>query len=162
MQSPSVNLVLNSNNALSGADTRSLTYFVDWRSILNPNKKYYLHFNFMSGLNTWTGTKFPVIHSNIATNNYQPTGGNTSVSQFMGVIMPVMVQGSATTVYFQSTDATNVPIYVSSPIGNNNLTIQIFDNAAVPVPYLDNAAVPVPMSAYVLVLRFTEVDDSDM
>ena len=160
----SVNIVLNSNNALNGSTTQKATYFVDWRALLNPYKKYYCHFVYLGGLNEWDGTKIATIYANFNTKNIQPANGSTSSTQLMGVLMPVAIaHGANASVILQSLDNTNLPIYLETPPSNNNLVISIFDNAATPEPYVDTASpTPAMPAAYVLTLRFTEVDDSDM
>jgi hypothetical protein len=154
----SVNVILNSNNKVSGT-TQAATYFVDWRSILDPRKKYQLHFVYLGGLNTWSGAAghLPMIYADFNTRNIQPLNGNSANSQCLGFLMPTMVQGASTTVYFQSLDNTNLPIYMEGPPGNNTFTIRILDNDAVQTPYLDTGA-SLP-AEYILILHFHEAHD---
>jgi len=158
----SVNVVLNSNNAIAGTDTRSLTYFIDWDAILDRKKKYHLHFVYMGGANTYTGTKLPTIYATFNTENYLPNITGTINTQMLGVLMPTVLAGASSTSFFQSLDNTNLPIFMNTPPNNNTFTISILDNQATPVGYLDNAGTPNPPAPYVLILRFSEVEDSDM
>lgn len=158
----SVNVILNSNNAIAGADTRSLTYFIDWNAILDRKKKYNLHFVYMGGVNTYTGTRLPTIYATFNTENYQPSINGTVNTQMLGLLMPTVLAGASSTSFFQSLDNTNVPIYMETPPNNNTFNINILDNQATPVGYLDNAGTPVPPAPYILILRFSEVEEYDM
>jgi hypothetical protein len=146
----SINVVLNSNNSLSG-NTQQANYFVDWASMLDPSKQYYLHFVYMGEANNYTGSKLATISSSFVTNTYAT--GNRS-SQILGVLMPTVLAGASSTSFLQSLDNTNLPILMQCPI-NNNFQISIYDNESTPNLWTDNAAaLPGP---YILILRFTEV-----
>jgi hypothetical protein len=157
--SKSVNVILNSRNSVSG-NTQQENYFIDWRTILNPNKKYFLHFVYMGGANTYNGSKFPVLSVNFQTNNYISSFNSTSQSGVLGILMPTIIQGASNLVYFQSLDNTNLPIYLENMPANNNLTVFINDNEG--NPYLDNAGVPAVPAEYVLILKFSEVDEDNI
>lgn len=156
----SVNVILNSNNKVSGT-TQSATYFVDWKSFLDPRKHYQLHFTYMGGLNTWSGAAghIPMVYADFNTSNIQPLNGNSANSHCIGYLMPTMIQGAATTVFFQSLDNTNLPVYMEGPPGNNTFTIRILDNDINPLPYTDTAAA-VP-AEYVLILHFKEIYEEE-
>jgi hypothetical protein len=146
----SINVVLNSNNSVSGT-TQSSTFFVDWPSLLDPSKQYYLHFVYIGQANNYTGSKLATISASFVTNTY--TTGTRS-SQILGLLMPTVLAGASSTSFLQSLDNTNVPILMQCPL-NQTFTVSIFDNQATPAPWTDNlGALP---GAYVLVLRFTEV-----
>lgn len=155
--SKSVNIVLNSNNRVNGSTTQVANYFVDWRAILDPRKRYHMHFVFTGSVVTnWNATKIPCLYANFNSTTVQPVNGSTSGTQMLGVLLPYTVShGANVEVFFQSTDETNLPICLDVIPGGNNLTISILDNAASPQPYAD-PDVPAP---YVLILRFVEIDE---
>ncbi len=151
----SVNIILNSNNALSG-NTQESDYFVDWNALLDKRKKYWLKFVYLGGGNTFNGSKLATLYANFNTNNYTTGTQNT---QMLGVLMPSVLAGSIS--FLQSLDNTNVPILLDTPPNNNNFSISIYDNSATHALFLDNNASPAVPAPYVLVLKFTEYDEDD-
>lgn len=157
--SKAVNVVLNSNTRMNGSTVQNAQYFIDWKSILNPRKKYNLHFVYNSTKSVnWDGAKIPTLYANFNTNTVAPAGGNTNTSQLLGILMPTTIShGANTSVFLQALDNTNLPIYLESMPGNNMLTVSILDNAIPPLPYAD----PDTPTPYVLILRFTEIEEED-
>ncbi len=154
----SVNVILNSVNSVSG-NTQEENYFIDWRTILKPNKKYYLHFVYMGGMNHFSLTKIPILSVNFNTNNYTTSINSTSQSGVLGVLMNSLITntGAGDEIYLQSLDNTNLPIYLENMPQSNNLTVYIKDNSG--NPYTDGlGGLP---AEYVLILKFSEVEDED-
>ena len=155
-------VILNSNKCVSG-NTQRAQYFVDWKAILDVNKKYYLHWTYLGGANVFTGTKLPCIYAEFLTTNFMndPTGqsmlSGANNTQMLGFLKPIVLAGSTNTVYFQAEDNTNLPIYLPTPPTNNIFNVSILDNNS--APYLDTATTPVAPAAYVLLLRFTEIEE---
>lgn len=156
----SVNVILNSNNAVSG-NTQQANYYIDWNAVLDRKKSYYMHFIYMGGPNTYDGAKLPTIYANFNTNNVIANGSGAQSSHMIGLLMPSVMTGGTKT-YLQSLDNTNLPIYLEVPPNNNNFTISILDNSIIPLPWTDsNVGGAEPPGPYVLILRFTEVNDSE-
>jgi hypothetical protein len=158
-----VNVVLNSNNALTGSTTQRATYFMDWGSILENNIPYYLHFTYIGGKNTIDGSNLATVYADFQTSNKFNTAASqiASSTQMLGFLKPIVFVGASNFGYFQAEDNTNVPTYLSSRPYNNNFSISIFDNAATPVLYKDQTAVPANPAAYILILSFRKVDIDD-
>lgn len=156
----SVNVVLNSNNAIAGNTSQS-TYFVDWNAILDRKKSYYLHFVYIGEVNHYDGSNLATVYATFNTENYQPTFNGTINTQMLGFLMPTLLQGGSNS-FLQSLDNTNLPIYMETPPNNNTFNISILNNNNPPTPWVDSSGAPAPPGAYILVLRFTEVEDYDI
>jgi len=156
-----VNVVLNSNNKITGSVNNQAQYYVDWGAILQNNKKYKMHFTYMGQANTLTGTKIATVFSDIQTNSNVTTGNGAMSTQFMGYLKIQQYAPNINTNYLTAEDNTNVPLYLCNRPMNNLFTITINDNAATPVLFLDNAVVPVVNAAYIMVLSFQEIEDYD-
>ena len=163
-----VNVVLNSNNKASGTNNQA-TYYMDWSAILKDNTPYYLHFTYIGGANTITGTKLALVYADfINTSNKlnSSTQNGASSTQFLGFLKPVVFVGSTNLDYLQAEDNTNVPTYLDTRPNNNRFTITINDNASPPALFLDNtptatgppATQPLPNANYVMVLSFREIE----
>lgn len=157
-----VNVILNSNNKTSGT-TQQAFYTVDWSAILKNHTSYYLHFTYIGGANTITGTRIPTVYADFQTSNIQNTSTSygAQTSQMLGYIMPTVLQGASSTSYLQSLDNTNVPTFLENRPMNNNFCISIYDNASPPALFLDNAGTPANPAPYILVLSFREVSEDD-
>lgn len=163
-----VNVVLNSNNALSGSATNDATYYVDWSAILE-NKPYKLHFTYIGGRNTIQGlnNKLAQVFVNFGNtfnyankNNTMPSQG-AMTSQFLGFLQPTVFVGASNYDYLQALDSTNVPTYLTNRPMNNTFKVQIYDSQATPALWLDEAATPVVPAPYILVLSFREIDTNE-
>lgn len=155
-----VNVILNSNNKTSGT-TQQAFYTVDWGTVLKNNTAYYLHFTYIGGNNSITGSRIATVYADFNTANIQngATSYGAQTSQMIGFVMPTVLVGSTNTSYLQALDNTNVPAYLENRPNNNNFCISIYDNNAPPVLFQDNAtANPAP---YILVLSFREVSEDD-
>ena len=158
----SVNVILNSLNSVSG-NMQQANYYFDWGAVLDHKKAYYMHFVYLGEANTINGSKLATIYATFNTENYTAnTGMGAPSTQMLGFLMPTVLAGSTSTSFLQSLDNTNLPIYMKTPPNNNNFTISIYDNEQSPALFLDNATVPVVPGAYILILRFTEVNDSEI
>jgi hypothetical protein len=157
-----VNVILNSNNKTSGT-TQKAFYTVDWGAILKNNTKYDLHFTYIGGVNTITGTRIATVYADFQTSNIQnsATSFGAQTSQMLGFIMPTVLQGSTNTSYLQALDTTNVHTCLENRPMNNNFCISIFDNASPPALFLDNATTPVNPAPYILMLSFREMTEDD-
>jgi hypothetical protein len=49
-----INVILNSNNAISGYTNSNANYYVDWSAILKDNTPYQLHWCYVGQANTLT------------------------------------------------------------------------------------------------------------
>jgi len=166
-----VNVVLNSNNAITGSTTQSANYFMNWGAILEDNTPYYLHFTYIGGNNYITGANLATVYANFNTSNKFNTSSTQSASSttMLGFLKPIVLVGSTNTCYYQAEDNTNVPTYLSSRPQNNTFNISIFDNANPPVLYKDNtptavgppATSPQNPAAYIIVLSFRKVNEDD-
>ena len=148
-----INVILNSKSKTSGT-TNEATYFINWKSILDPKKKYFLHWTYLGGSNTYTGTKLALVYLNFNSNTFT---NNTQTLQCIGFLKPIVLVGASNTVYLQAEDNTNLPVYLNSMPMNNNLVVSIYDNSG--TLWKDNAATPVVPTDYILTLKFTEVDE---
>lgn len=156
----SINVILNSKNVVSG-DAQFATYYFNWSSVLDLNKKYKMHWTYLGGQNTYTGTKLATVYLGINTNSYQAGSSNGAQSTLcIGFLKPVVLVGSSNTVYLQAEDNTNLPVYLESCPQNNQFTVGIYTNANPPVLWTDNAGTPVKPTDYILTLRFTEIEDN--
>jgi len=157
-----VNVILNSNNKTSGT-TQEAFYTVDWGAILKNNTPYDLHFTYLGGVNTITGTRIPTVYADFQTSNIQngPTSYGAQTSQMLGFVMPTVLQGSTNTSYLQALDTTNVHTCLENRPMNNNFCIRIFDNAVPPVLFKDNATTPANPAPYILMLSFREMTADD-
>jgi len=154
----SINVVLNSKNVISG-DAQSATYGINWSSVLDKNKKYMMHFTYLGGANTYTGTKLPCIYLGFNTDTV--TAGsttNTTFTQMIGFLKPIVLVGSSNLVYFQAEDITNTPVFVTCP-QSNTFKVEIRDNSG--NLYTDNAGTPAKPADYVMTLRFIELEEDE-
>jgi hypothetical protein len=158
MLNNSINVVLNSENVISG-DAQSATYGISWSSILNRTKRYQMHFTYLGGANVYTGTKLPIVYFGIPTDTVI-AGNNTNANytQILGFLKPIVLVGASNTVYFQAEDNTNLPVVLTCP-QSNNFTVEIRDNMG--ALYLDNAGVPAKPADYVMILRFIEIEEDE-
>lgn len=157
----SINVILNSKNVVSG-DAQSATYYFDWSSCLDRNKKYKLHFTYLGGQNTYTGAKLALVYLGINTNSYNAgTSSNYGNTLCIGFLKPIVLVGASNTCYLQAEDNTNLPIHLDSCPMNNQFTVAIYTNANPPVLWTDNAATPIKPADYVLTLKFTEVEEEE-
>ena len=154
------NVVLNSNNAVSGA-TNQASYFIDWAAILDDRKAYRMHWVYVGGANTITGTKIAQVQVDFQTRQYLNRSSimGAPTTPTIGCLRPYVFVGSSNTDYLFADDGNNPPVYLDSRPYNNNFTVSILDNAATPALWKDNAAVPVNPAAYILTLSFQEIDE---
>jgi hypothetical protein len=157
--SKSVSVILNSNNAISG-NTQKAEYFIDWNSVLDKNKSYIMHYTYLGGQNTYTGSKLPCLYLSFNTNSYiTSTTANTIRTQMIGFLKPIVLVGSEDSCYLQAEDNTNLPLYVEAGSMSPNFSVSILTSDNPPLPYTDNTiGTPAPPAQYVLSLRFTEIN----
>lgn len=157
-----VNVILNSNNKTAGT-TQEAHYTVDWGTILKNNTAYYLHFTYIGGNNSITGSRIATLYADFNTSNIQngATSYGAQTSQMLGFVMPTVLvsNGVNSTSYLQALDNTNVPTYLENRPNNNNFKITIYDNNVPPVLFQDNT--PAPPAPYILVMSFREVSEDD-
>jgi hypothetical protein len=130
----SVNIVLNSKNAIAGSLPNNATYHVNFRNLLKTNKAYKLHFTYIGGANIYKGygnsnyvvSVYADFNTNSITNN--PTAGATT-TQLIGFLKPVVLVGSNTSAFLQAEDNTNLPLYLENAPNNSILTIRVLDQA---------------------------------
>ena len=155
-----VNVVLNSNNALSGSTTSNATYFVDWSAILDDRKPYRMHWTYVSQSNTITAaTKVAQVVVDFNTRAYL---NRTSMmgapnTQTIGCLRTFYVNGTIN--YLFADDNNNPPLYLDSRPQNSVFRVQILNNDATPAAWTDNAGVPVAPGNYILTLSFQEIEE---
>jgi hypothetical protein len=157
-----VNVVLNSNNKVSGANNDAI-FFVDWGSILKDRQPYYLHWSYASQpANTITAaTKLAQVQVDFNTRSYlnrSSTIGAPS-TQYIGCLRTFFVNGTIN--YLFADDNNNPPIYLDARPQNNTFRVQVLTNDATPVAWTDNTAAPIANSNYILTLSFQECDEGD-
>lgn len=156
-----VNVVLNSNNKVSGANNDA-QYFIDWGAILQNRKKYKMHWTYVGQANTITiATKVAQVQVDFNTRSYlnkSSTFGAPS-TQFIGTLRTFYVNGTIN--YLFADDNNNPPIYLNSRPQNNTFRVQVLNNDATPAAWVDNAGTPVVNNNYILTLSFQEIDEED-
>ena len=71
MGGKTVNVILNSNNAISGSTNSNATYNVDWGAMLKDNTPYRLHWTYVGQPNTFTAaTKLAQVQINFTMEQY--------------------------------------------------------------------------------------------
>jgi hypothetical protein len=155
-----VNVILNSNNALSGSTNNNASYNIDWGSILKDKTSYRLHWTYVGQANTLTAaSKLAQVKINFNMENYLNTSSVAGApsTTTIGVLRSAYLNGTINNLYAGDND--NTPIYLANRPYNNIFTVQVHTNDATPVAWLDNAAAPVANGAYMLTLCFTEMDE---
>jgi len=153
-----VNVILNSNNALTGSTNNDATYNIDWGSILEPNKPYKLHFSYTGQPNTLTAaSKLAVVMVDFQMEQYLNTSSTygAPTTMTLGVLRSFYLNG--TTNYLFSDDSNNPPVYLKNRPGNNTFRVRVVTNDATPVAWTDNAGTPVANGNYILCLSFQEI-----
>jgi len=140
--SKSVNITLNSNNAISGSTTTQSSYFINLPLHLDKTKKHMLHWSYMGGKNNYTGTGFnnqiATVYLDFITNSYASNATTVLTSNMIGFLKPIVLVGSTATCYFQSEDNTNLPIYLETCPQNTILNVSILNNGPTPLPFIDD------------------------
>ena len=157
-----VNVVLNSNNALSGSTNNNATYNVDFSAILKDKTAYHLHFSYVGQANTLTiASKIPQIQINFVTETYLNRSSTLGAPStfYIGSLRSAYFNGTLNCLY--SSDFDNMPIYLANRPYNNTFTVQILTNDAIPVAWTDNAGTPVANAPYILTLSFQEIENND-
>lgn len=126
------------------------TYYIDWSTILDNNKKYKLHFTFISAGNTLfdTGkikeTKIAQVFADLPTvNNYQNIFNSNYAmnTTCLGFIMMTLIAPAANASgYLQALDNTNLPVYMYGRPTNNTFRIRLLDNSPYQNLFVDNVA----------------------
>lgn len=154
----SINVFLNSTLAVSG-NSQSATYYFDWSAVLDRKKKYKMHFTYLGGQNTYTGSKLALVYLGINSNSFAATGNGAPYTQCIGFLKPIVLVGSTNTVYLQCEDTTNLPVHFDSCPMNNTFTVEIRTNDG--ALWTDNAGTPAIPANYILTLKFTEVNEME-
>ena len=157
-----VNVILNSNNALSGSTNSNATYNIDFGAILKPNKPYRLHFSYVGQSNTITAaSKLAQVMIDFQMEQYlgqsSTYGAPTSVT--IGCLRTFYVNGSIN--YLFADDNNNPPIYLHTRPYANIFRVRVMTNDATPIEWKDNAATPVANGNYILSLSFQELESED-
>lgn len=158
-----VNVILNSNNALAGSTNSNATYNVDWGAILKPNTPYHLHFTYVGQPNTITAaSKLAQVSVDFVMENYlnQSSIYGAPTTTHLGMLRSFYLNG--TTNYLFADDNNNPPVYLQNRPYNNTFRVQVLTNDATPIEWKDNAGVPVANNNYILTLSFSEVESGDM
>lgn len=159
-----VNVVLNSNNAISGSTNNNATYNIDWSSILKPRQAYKMHWTYVGQSNVITAaSKIAQVQIDFQMEQYlgRTSSFGAPVSLTIGCLRTFYVNGTIN--YLFADDNNNPPIYLKNRPGNNTFRVQVLTNDATPVAWVDNTAVtPVANGNYILTLSFQEMDSEDM
>jgi hypothetical protein len=154
-----VNVVLNSNNKVSGANNNAV-YFIDWGAILKSQKPYRLHWTYVGQPNTFTAvSKLAQVQVDFNLENYlnrDSTMGAPS-TQTIGMLRSNYLNAAIN--YLFADDNNNPPIYLNTRPQNNTFRVQVLTNDSPPVVWTDNAAVPVVNGNYIMTLSFQEIDE---
>lgn len=158
-----VNVILNSNNAISGSTNSNANYFVDWSAILKLNTPYKLHFTYVGQSNVLTAaSKLAQVQVNFLMENYFNKTNNTigvPKTFTIGVLRSAYLNGTINNLYAGDND--NPPIYLENRPLNNNFNVSVLTNDATPVEWKDNAATPVVNNNYILTLSFQEMGNDE-
>lgn len=156
-----VNVILNSNLALSGSTNNNAIYGIDFATILKPNKPYKMHWTYVGQANTITAaSRLALVQINFTMEQYRAAGSGNGASTTMtiGCLRTMYVNGTIN--YLFADDNNNPPVYLKNrPIGQ--FTVQVVTNQAGGPLWTDNAATPVENNDYVLTLSFQEMDSSE-
>lgn len=157
-----VNVILNSNNALTGSTNSNATYNIDWDAILKQDKAYKLHWTYVSQSNTITAaTKVAQVQIDFQMEQYlgQSSTYGAPKSLIIGCLRTFYVNGTIN--YLFADDNNNPPIYLERRPYGNTFRVQVLTNDATPVEWKDNAATPVVNGNYILSLSFQEMESGD-
>lgn len=129
------NIVLNSNNAtLSGTD---YLFSFDWSVI--PDGNYLVHFSFNTlTVNTVANPQIAMVYSTLisGSNTFEATNqagiARAQSALFLGVVYPYIVSTTST---LHAEDTTNPPAFINSRPRNNQFSVSILTNDAVPTAY---------------------------
>lgn len=157
-----VNVVLNSNNALTGSANNDATYFVDWGAILDDRKSYELHWTYVGMPNTLTASsKLAQVTVDFQTRAYLNRSSMMGApnTQTIGVLRSSYLNGTIN--YLFADDNNNPPLYLDTRPQNSTFRVQILTNDATPALWKDNAATPVVNNSYILTLSFEECEEHD-
>jgi hypothetical protein len=161
-QNKIVNVVINSNNAISGSVNNNATYNIDFGAILKPRTPYKLHWTYVGQPNVLTAlSKLAQVQINFNMEQYLNASSNLGapVTQTLGMLRSAYLNGSINNLYAGDND--NPPIYLNSRPQANNFNVRILTNDATPVLWTDNTATPVVNGNYMLILSFQEMRNMD-
>ena len=158
-----VNVVLNSNNALTGSTNNNATYNIDWSAILKPRQAYKMHWCYVGQSNVITAaSKIAQVQIDFQMEQYlgRSSTFGAPISLTIGCLRTFYVNGTIN--YLFADDNNNPPIYLKNRPGNNTFRVQVLTNDSPPVAWVDNTAVtPVANGNYILTLSFQEMDSGD-
>jgi hypothetical protein len=157
-----INVILNSNNKISGGANNDATFYVDWSAILKDRTSYRVHFTYVGMPNTFTSaTKLAQVQANFTMNTYlnQTSNNGAPTTLTLGVLRSFYLNGTIN--YLFADDNNNAPCYIPNRPLNNTISIRILTNDATPALWLDNATTPVVPNNWMLTLSFQEIDEDD-
>lgn len=157
-----VNVILNSNNALSGSTNDAATYNIDWGAILKPRTPYRLHWCYVGQSNVITAaSKIAQVQVDFQMEQYlnQSSTYGAPRSMAIGCLRTFYVNGSIN--YLFADDYNNPPVYLETRPYGNTFKVHVLTNDATPVGWKDNATTPVVNGNYMLSLSFQELDSND-
>lgn len=118
------NIVLNSNNYVSGTNSSNFSYSFDWSNI--PEGEYEMTFNFNASA-TATDKVLVVVCPDLGVASNVFTTTSTTASKFNNVI-GVIYSTTGTGDYDYITSSThNPPVYLRTRPYSNNFTIYLYD-----------------------------------
>lgn len=166
MGKKTINVILNSNNKLSGGTNNRAQYFIDWGAILENNVKYKMHWTYVGQVNTYATTantlKTAQVNIDFGMENFlnRTSSYGAPTTQCIGMLRPFYL-GTAT-MYLYADDNNNPAVYLPYRPQNNTFTVSIFNNDATPALWTDNATPTAqPPGNYMLVLSFQELDTEE-
>lgn len=152
-----VNVVINSNQKLSGGANNDCEYFIDWGAILKDRTPYKLHWTYVGQPNTLTAvSKVAQVTIDFQLEQYLNSTSQLGAptTQTIGMLRSFYLNG--TTNYLYADDSNNPPMYLNNRPYNNRFRVRVLTNDATPVLWTDNAGTPVPNNNYMLILSFEE------
>jgi len=165
----SYNIVVNSNfctTATSGNANSDKNYYIDWSAVM-PQGEYELSFSFLSKTADAITTlnNIPLVYVDfLSQGNIEATqpGFQATASQFLGMLMPIMIHQPTDSAILRAEETTNNPIFLVNRPWNKEFRVQILNNANPPVPWVDDSTIPVGMPSYVMNLHFRLLKETEI
>jgi len=156
-----VNVILNSNNKVSGTNNDAVYQF-DWGSVLKNNTPYKMHWCYVGQSNVITAaSKIAQVQVNFNMQQYLNSSSTlgTPTTLAIGCLRTNYVNGTIN--YLFADDIANPLIYLANRPVNNTFNVRVLTNDATPILWLDNTAVPVANGNYILTLSFQEMGSEE-
>lgn len=134
-----IQLICNSQNAMSGSTTNDAKFFVDWNVLLEPDTPYHLHFTYLGGNNLYFDSTTGIgnaafLWSNFTTKSYivpntsafsSTSSGQPVSSGIIGLLFPQLIDRPTRTTFIQSTTYDNNEVWMERRPNCNIFNIKI-------------------------------------